>query len=419
MYSKEIRKIRILFIAFTFPYRGNYMSTNSESRNNVVLSMLANYGCNNPELYRNHVLVTAFGVLQICLFELFKRVQKWNASEERACRDVLTNPKQAGRPRFDVNVILACCIVRIGMGLSDLQLIQRVSNDIFVRAIVSAFVGKQLNISDIPSLSTFQKYQFQWSRDRLITEAFDDLTRSLCEYAKITKVHQSRLNAIDQLPISQEQQEEIKNFGACSIVDSAFICTDINHLNKDYYNAIKEGKESEYAGTLTFNSESHKRMHADFGYKYGRYYHGLKLHIAVEALTGLIVSHKVTKASANDLKNLIDIESDFKKICPNAFFCIGDSGYRGQKVADKLAKNYGIEVLANNKPNRYTKLSPSQLEENSKIGKLRCFVEHPFSFIKRNLNLRLSCIDDDRMQMDCQLGILIYNAYKVTICASY
>lgn len=52
-------------------------------------------------------------------------------------------------------------------------------------------------------------------------------------------------------------------------------------------------------------------MYLDFGAKYGRFYHGLKLHIVVEAISGLMV----TPASEREVVHLTDIGLKAKNQC--------------------------------------------------------------------------------------------------------
>lgn len=389
------------------------MAKTLNPRNVDTLNTLIFFGCENIQLYATSVLVTSFYFLKIFMIENLQVINEWNAREIEARNSHLTNPKHAGRKRCPMDVVLACCIIRTALGLSDLQIVQRVHDDNFVRSVLFALIDRRLDKSELPSHSTLQKYQSQWSHDKVIDLCTDRFTSIACMYAQAHADSPARVKAIEHLPVSEEQKELIKNFGTCSIVDSAFISTEINHLTKDYYNALKEGKGSQFAGLLTYQSESHKRMEGvNFGCKYGKFYHGVKLHLSVEATTGIAIGYTITEASVNDVSQLLDVEANAKRSCPNLCFCLGDSIYNSVEHILELEEKQGITLLANNKRTRKP-LTTQQLEENHKLGRLRCFVEHAFSFIKHTLKLKPYSVELPRIHMDCKLALVIYNAYRL------
>lgn len=381
-------------------------------QNNTALESLAKYGCKCPELYATSVFVISFGSLKLCMFEFLKTVNEWNSRELEARAFNVSNTKQGGRSRFDMDILVACCLIRTCLGLTDHELVQRINNDLFVRAALCSLLDRTLSDEDLPSYSTLQKYQSQWAHDGIISKALEDFTQKACMYAEAHVPSDARHKAIEHLPLTEAQKEEVKSFGRCMMVDSAFFTTEINHLPKTYFNALKEGRLSDVTGLLPFLSEAHKRMDMDFGFKYGKYYHGLKISTAAEATTGLIIGYTIAKASTHDLTQLLPLEEQAKNMCSNLTYCLGDSIYNSKNVKDISAEQYGITVLANNRRTRKP-LTTEQIQENRAIGRLRCFVEHVFSFMKHTIKLKLSSVETARLHIDCQFAIAVHNAYRL------
>lgn len=103
---------------------------------------------------------------------------------------------------------------------------------------------------------------------------------------------------------------------------------------------------------------------------------GMKVHIGVDARSGLVHTAGATTAKVHDSKVMGNlIREDDKAV-------FGDKGYVNNKLK-KSARKHGIYWGVLDKPRPKHKLSSSQKQRNKKLASIRAKVEHPFRVIKR------------------------------------
>jgi IS5 family transposase len=125
------------------------------------------------------------------------------------------------------------------------------------------------------------------------------------------------------------------------------------------------------------SSKKTRERHAEMSRtrKGSQVYFGMKMHIGVDAESGLVHSVACTKASVNDIERV-------DALCHGEERAVfGDKGYAKQALKKRLraaGQFYGIL----DKAERYSKLSPSQIKRNRSLSSIRAKVEHPFRIVK-------------------------------------
>ncbi len=115
--------------------------------------------------------------------------------------------------------------------------------------------------------------------------------------------------------------------------------------------------------------------------KGNNWYFGMKLHIGVDAHSGLAHTAGATTAKVHDSAVMGDLLREDDK----AVF--GDKGYINNKLK-KSARQHGVYWGVLDKPRPRHKLSASQKRRNKKLASIRAKVEHPFRVIKQQFGYR-------------------------------
>lgn len=111
------------------------------------------------------------------------------------------------------------------------------------------------------------------------------------------------------------------------------------------------------------------------------WYFGAKMHVGVDAHSGLVHTAKMTKASRHDAALMDDlIREDDRAV-------FGDKGYASDK-RKRAARAKGVLWAVKDKRKRGRDLSSSQRNRNRKHGSVRAKVEHVFRIIKCQFGYR-------------------------------
>ncbi|MDR0703294.1 MAG: IS5 family transposase [Azoarcus sp.] len=109
-----------------------------------------------------------------------------------------------------------------------------------------------------------------------------------------------------------------------------------------------------------------------------QYYFGMKVHIGVDADSGLVHTVKCTTAKVADIKMM--------SACLHGeeVLVLADRGYhKRSRTLEAHERENGKLVLTPSKKPRACQLTPCQKEVNRALSALRAKVEHPFRLIKR------------------------------------
>lgn len=141
--------------------------------------------------------------------------------------------------------------------------------------------------------------------------------------------------------------------------------------------------------------------------KNGSWHFGMKMHIGVDAKSGLIHSVEGTSAKVTDKEKLFDLLNGEE----SAVF--GDKGYVSQKDK-RMAREAGIYWgILDRKCQRNKKLTKRQLKRNKRLSPLRSKVEHPFQVIKhlwKHTKTRYKGLKKNTIQLFTLAAL--YNLYR-------
>jgi IS5 family transposase len=216
-------------------------------------------------------------------------------------------------------------------------------------------------------------------------------------------------------------------YSKCAIVDSTFVdAPRRRNLSSAQEKALKEHRKTgaelpfEIDKEQVYNVEnnipeedrvlSHILRQTDLDAvwaKKGEEVHfGYKDHVAVDAATKLIIEHKVTEASAADVKHLIDIVPERTEVLYD------DSGYTGAEYDEQLnAKCPDIDHRTAKKGQKNKPLTNEQKEYNRNVvSRVRARAEHVFGRMTYCMGgLFVRCIGIERARCKITLRDLAYN----------
>lgn len=110
--------------------------------------------------------------------------------------------------------------------------------------------------------------------------------------------------------------------------------------------------------------------------KGNQYFFGMKLHIGVDDVSGVIHSLKTTAANRHDLTEAVNLLHGEEQLC------WGDAGYQGAENRADL-KDRDVAWMIAARPGKRKTMNALQLKaERTKAG-VRAKVEHPFRWIKQ------------------------------------
>ena len=124
--------------------------------------------------------------------------------------------------------------------------------------------------------------------------------------------------------------------------------------------------------------------------KGNQWYHGMKVHIGVDAGTGIVHTVVGTAANVHDSKKAVDLIRDDDEVV------YGDSGYLGIENQDRVKEDdhlSKIDYRINKRPSSlkitdsYTGINWDKEIERRKSS-VRCRVEHDFLIVKRDFGYK-------------------------------
>lgn len=253
----------------------------------------------------------------------------------------------AGRPPFDLLVIVRCFLLQNIYGLSD----PRLEEEIADRRSFQIFL--ELNTGDsIPDETTICRYRDLFAKhnlDKVLFQSFNDqLSRNNMILERVTLV---------EATVKQAQ--------------------------------AKQGTSREKDATFTK--------------KRGKIYYGFKGHIGVDHATGVIHSTEFTGANIHD-SDMFD-----RLITGKEQSIYADKGYAGKKRKESIEKK-GIFCGILEKGYRNQNLNKHQIAKNKQLSRVRSNVERPFSFMTRVLGYdRCSYYGMERNRFEFNLKATVYN----------
>ena len=147
-----------------------------------------------------------------------------------------------------------------------------------------------------------------------------------------------------------------------------------------WFNLSDEGVEDAIYGSYVMRKTK----------KGNQWYHGMKVHIGVDAGTGIVHTVVGTAANVHDSKKAVDLIRDDDEVV------YGDSGYLGIENQDRVKEDdhlSKIDYRINKRPSSlkmpdsYTGINWDKEIESSKSS-VRCRVEHAFLIVKRDFGYK-------------------------------
>ena len=196
-----------------------------------------------------------------------------------------------------------------------------------------AFAGLELGRDAIPDETTILNFRHLLERHDLPKALFDEVTRHLEEHGALLR--------------------------GGTIVDATLIA----------------------ASPSTKNKEQKRDPDMTQSQKGNQWYFGMKVHIGVDARSGLVHTAGVTTGSVHDAK-VMDrlIREDDRAV-------FGDKGYVNEKKK-RMARAAGVYWAVKDKRKPGRQLSGSQHKRNKKHGAIRAKVEHVFRVMKCQFGYR-------------------------------
>ena len=140
--------------------------------------------------------------------------------------------------------------------------------------------------------------------------------------------------------------------------------------------------------------------------KRGKYYFGHKGHIGVDQGSKLIRKQKFTTASLHDSQVNQELTSGDEQ----ALFA--DSAY-SNKSDKRACREKDIYYGVLDKGTRKKPLSKSQKAKNKRNSSIRSAVEHPFAYMKKQMNyLQCRAKNIDRNRLQWTMNCIVYNLIR-------
>jgi len=268
--------------------------------------------------------------------EFMKQMIDWNKFVP-IIRDVFFDNKETGgRPHTDEILFIRTTVLQSLYGLSDEEL------------------------------------EFQ-CHDRLSFRNFLGFPETIPDFSTVWKIRE-RLNGAgktDSIWAELQRQLNAKGYIVKKgvIQDASFVHADLGRKRyQKEKKAEKEGKKIEY----TDKQLSHIDKDATFSVKNEQVYYGYKQHTKSCVDYGLIRDYNITTGSVHDGK--------INLITPKDIAGYRDKGYFGTTLP-KSVKDKTMQRATRGHP-----LTKKEKERNTRIAKIRCLGERPYSVIKRTFD---------------------------------
>lgn len=307
-----------------------------------------------------------------------------------------TQSGKGGRPPISGLIMLKGLVIGELYHLSDDQIEYQIND----RASFKRFCG--LDLTDAaPDANSF------WTlREKLkATKKYDDLFETLLvtlsniglQYSKCAIVDATFVDAPRRRNLTAKQEKALKEHQKTG-VELPF------EINKEEVYEVESNLPEEDRGL------SHKLRQTDldavWAKKGDETHFGYKDNVAVDAATKLIIEHKVTEASAADVKQLIDVVPEGTEVLYD------DSGYTGAEYDKELnEKCPNIDHRTAKKGQKNKPLSKEQKEYNRDVvSRARARVEHVFGHMTYCMGgLYVRCIGIERARCKIALRDFAYN----------
>lgn len=280
----------------------------------------------------------------------------------------------AGRPQFDVVLMLKVIFLQRYYGLGDKQ----IQYQIIDRTSFRQFLGIH-TVDEIPDEKTV------WNVKNILSKAgaFDALFDKFRSY-------------LDGKGLS---------FNEGKIIDASFVEAPKQRNTREENEQIKSG-----GGQNLWSDKPHKKCHKDtdarWTKKRGKTYYGYKLHAKADKKTKLIEKYVTTDASVNDSNVIKPLIEEKDKNQPLYL----DAGYESK---EDVVRECGMTPVICEKGHRNHPLTDEQKQSNRQKSKTRCRVEHIFGFIEGSMNGSfVRSIGIIRAKAATALTCLVYNIFR-------
>jgi len=260
------------------------------------------------------------------------KVIDWNALVSIISVLDQTGTARGGRPRHSPLLMVKALFLQHFYGLSDPQLEEQLND----RLSFQRFTGMSLG-HRAPDFTSFWKFKDELAKAGLTEKLFEEVNRQLD--AKGLFVRKG------------------------TIVDA----TMIESTNRP----MKSEKQQQPEAVANPQKDTEARSSK----KGNRHYFGYKGHIGVDMGSKLINRRIFTPANDHD-SNFTEQLAD-----PEAQALFGDKGYADDRIK-KMARQFGWFYGILDKARKGQKLSGSQVKRNTRMGRIRAVVEHPFAWMK-------------------------------------
>jgi len=308
--------------------------------------------------------------------EKLDKMIDWKVFRPILVRRLRTERKSnAGRPPYDVLMMLKLIILQSLYGLSDAQ----AEFQILDRYTFKRFLGIKSE-SGIPDEKTIWLF-----KERLGNEGVKRIFRKFA------------------------REMEKGGFAAKkgSIVDASFVDAPKQRNRSDENELIKNGEvPQEWSDAKRIQKDTDAR----WTQKNKETHFGYKNHVCVDAKRKLIRFYAVTPANVHDSQPFPAMVDSFKENSNKSVY--GDSAYRS-KSHENLLVEADLRSQIHEKGSRAGKLSEKQIQRNTKKSSTRVRVEHVFGRMKQLKSDVVRCIGIERATMRIGLANLVYNMDRV------
>lgn len=254
---------------------------------------------------------------------------------------------------------------------------------------------------------------------RTVAEIPDEKTIWLC------KDRLSKAGAFDLLfdKFRAELNDKGLSFNEGKIIDATFVEAPRQRNTKEENKQIKEGNgdslwnpedgDTDREKQRKRNKKRHKDIDASWTKKRGEKHYGYKGHVKADKKTKLIEKYKGTTAKVHDSNIIADILEESDK---------GQDLYldAGYEAKGDVVKACGMNPVICEKGHRNHPLTDEQKQNNRKMSKSRCRIEHIFGFIEGAMHGSIvRSIGMVRAEANIALTCLVYNIFRYTQIIKY
>lgn len=213
------------------------------------------------------------------------------------------------------------------------------------------------------------------------------------------RLRERKLTQLVQREIDAQLREQgiYVREGSIKIVDASLIQAATNPPSRK-----KEADES---------AQPNKDREADFTVRNGRTHFGYKLHIAQDRRTGLITSHRVTRASVHDSRVFEEL------LDGREAEVLADKAYDKKERRERLSRN-GTKASILRKAARGKPISWWWRAHNRTLSKTRNFIEGAFATLKRRQDCgQARYLGLERVSEQLSWSILAFNLRRAVALA--